>query len=252
MVKTLKFVICLFFLSAMASCHKVEGENDNWLNVQGSLIAGEGVSLQVYNQLGGDVEIERAYLQNEFGEIDLSYNAGTQRLEGLPSSHIIENSTYTLRIETPQREVSSTVVVPPQIEVTQVSAQNIPIDTSSEGQPIFSIIWTLNEGVSQIMNLEELNVSGEIPFAVPSGQFLISNGAPISGQGATLYDTDFVNYGLHSLEVFAVPVEYESVFFYRPEPGDGEVDQGPDNIFNGSGFLVGATKVEVSVNLIEM
>ena len=236
----------------MASCHKVEEENNNWLNVQGALVAGEPVSLDVYNQLGGEVEITKAYLENEFGEITLSYNATTQKLEGSPSSQVVENSTYTLKIETPQRDVSSMISIPPQIQITQVSAQNIPIDTSSQGQPIFSIIWTLNEGVSQIMNLEELNLSDEIPFSVPSGQFLISNGAPISGQGATLYDTDFVSYGLHSLEVFAVPKEYESVFFYRPEPGEGEVDQGPDNIWNGSGFIVGATKVAVSINLIEM
>lgn len=252
MVIRLKYVLFVFLLSAMASCHKVEDENKNWLNVQGALIAGEPVSLDVFSQLGGDTDISSAQLENEFGDIPLSYNPSTRKLEGPATSLIQQSTIYTLMIETPQRRVSSSAAVPAQIEVTQISAQTIPIDINSDGQPIFSIIWTLNERLSQIMHLEEVEVSDEIPFEVPSGQFLLTNGAPISGQGATLFDTDFISYGLHSLEVLAVPKDYEDVFFYRPEPGDGEVDQGPDNIWNGSGFLIGATKVEVSINLIEM
>jgi len=252
MVKILNSLLLLFILSAMVSCHKLEDENNNWLNVQGALVAGEPVSISVFNQQGGTVEIEKALLINEFGNIELSYNPTTQKLVSSASQLIIENTAYILQIETAQRTITSSVKTPPQIEVTQVSAQTIPIDESSEGQPIFSIIWSRSDDVSQIMNLVEVGVSNEIPFAVPSGQFLITNGAPVSGQGATLYDTDFVQYGLHSLEVYAVPKEYESVFFYRPEPEVGQVDQGPDNIWNGSGFIVGASKVEVSINLIEM
>ena len=144
--------------------------------------------------------------------------------------------------------MTARVEVPAQLEINQVSAQVIPIDEASIGQPIFTILWENNEETTQLLVLEE-EAGNPIPFTVPSGQFSISFNGPVPGQGATLFDTDFEFYGNHTLSIYAVPEVYETAFFYRPDPLDGALSDGPDNVYNGSGYVYGASKIEVDITI---
>ena len=232
-------------------CTKDQG-NDNWLIVQGALVAGENVELSVETIEGSPGEIESAILTSQGISIPLDYDGTLKMLMGPSGFEVLPNRVYNLIIETEQRTVQSTIEVPEQIELTQTSTQTIPIDPNSSGQPIFSVIWTQQQGVSQLLKLNELEVDEIIPFPNGGNRFSITNGSPNTTPGATLSDTDFLRYGTHQLEIFAVPRKYEEVFFYQPSPEVGLLDEGPDNIDQGSGYVVGASKIAVALELIEM
>jgi len=236
----------LIFLSACDL--NVRDENENWLLVQGFLLADAPVSLSITPLLEGQrIDLKDATLSALTGEvIQLQYENGF--LKGPDDALIQANSIYKLRVECEERTLTARVEVPAQLEINQVSAQVIPIDEASIGQPIFTILWENNEETTQLLVLEE-EAGNPIPFTVPSGQFSISFNGPVPGQGATLFDTDFEFYGNHTLSIYAVPEVYETAFFYRPDPLDGALSDGPDNVYNGSGYVYGASKIEVDITI---
>lgn len=225
-------------------------DNENWLVVQGVLLADAPVSLAITPLIEGQtIRIKEATLSALSGEvIRLQYENGL--LNGAEDELIQANSIYILRIECEERTVTARIEVPAQLEINQVSAQVIPIDEASIGQPIFTILWENNEETSQLLVLQE-ETGNPIPFTVPSGQFSVSFNGPVPGQGATLFDTDFEFYGNHTLSIYAVPEEYEIAFFYRPDPLDGGLSAAPDNVYNASGYVYGASKIEVDITLSE-
>lgn len=225
-------------------------DNENWLVVQGVLLADAPVSLAITPLIEGQtLRIKEATLSALSGEvIRLHYENGL--LNGAEDELIQANSIYILRIECEERTVTARIEVPAQLEINQVSAQVIPIDEASIGQPIFTILWENNEETSQLLVLQE-ETGNPIPFTVPSGQFSVSFNGPVPGQGATLFDTDFEFYGNHTLSIYAVPEEYEIAFFYRPDPLDGALSAAPDNVYNASGYVYGASKIEVDITLSE-
>ena len=236
----------LIFLSACDL--NVRDDNENWLVIQGFLLADAPVSLSIAPLIEGQsLTIEEATLSALSGEeIQLQYENGF--LIGPEDDLIQANSIYNLRVVCEERTVSARIEVPAQLEINQVSAQTIPIDEASIGQPIFTILWENNEETTQLLVLEE-EAGSPIPFTVPSGQFPISFNGPVPGQGATLFDTDFEFYGNHTLSIYAVPEVYETAFFYRPDPLDGALSAAPDNIYNGSGYVYGASKIEVDITI---
>lgn len=236
----------LVFLSACDGSFR--DDNENWLLVQGFLLADAPVSLLIAPlQEGQSIDIKEATLSSLAGEvIQLQYENGF--LKGPDDELIQANSIYNLRVEGEERTLSARIEVPAQLEINQVSAQVIPVDEASIGQPIFTILWDNNEETTQLLVLEE-EAGNPIPFTVPSGQFSISFNGPVPGQGATLFDTDFEFYGNHTLSIYAVPEVYESAFFYRPDPLDGALSAAPDNVYNGSGYVYGASKIEVDITI---
>lgn len=238
-----------FLLLLLGSCEgSMNDDSEQWLVVNGVLLANESVVLDIaYLEDMRTPQIERAYLESEGGQI-IPLQLIDGQLRGDENDFISANTLYTLEILAEKRNTSARIEVPPQLEINQVSAQVIPIDEASTGQPIFTVLWQNNIGTTQLLVLEE--ESGiEIPFTVPSGQFSSSFNGPVPGQGATLFDTDFEFYGEHNLLIYAVPESYEEAFFYRPDPLNGALNAFPDNVYNGSGFIYGATKIEIPLTI---
>ncbi len=239
----------LFLLFVLGACvESLNDDSDAWLVVNGVLLANEPVVLDIANLRGEDApQIQEAYLESESGVL-IPLELINAQLRSAENDLISPNTRYTLEIIAQERNVSAQIQVPPQLEINQISAQVIPIDEASTGQPIFTVLWQNNIGTTQLLVLEEEN-GVEIPFTVPSGQFSSSFNGPVPGQGATLFDTDFEFYGEHHLVIYAVPEDYEAAFFYRPDPLDGALDAFPDNVYNGSGFIYGATKIEIPLTI---
>lgn len=250
MVRSFKHSVYLFFLLVLlGACEGSLNDNsEQWLLVNGVLLANEPVVLDIaYLGDNSTPQIEEAYLESESGQI-VALQLIDGQLRGDENDLISANTLYTLEILAEKRNTSARIEVPPQLEVNQVSAQVIPIDEASTGQPIFTVLWQNNIATTQLLVLEE--ESGvEIPFTVPSGQFSSSFNGPVPGQGATLFDTDFEFYGEHNLLIYAVPEAYEEAFFYRPDPLNGGLNAFPDNVYNGSGFIYGATKIEIPLTI---
>lgn len=250
MVRSFKHSVYLFFLLLLlGSCKgSLNDDSEQWLVVNGVLLANESAVLDIaYLEGNGAPQIEEAYLESEGGQI-IPLQLIDGQLRGDENDLISANTLYTLEILAEKRNTSARIEVPPQLEINQVSAQMIPIDEASTGQPIFTVLWQNNIGTTQLLVLEE--ESGiDIPFTVPSGQFSSSFNGPVPGQGATLFDTDFEFYGEHNLLIYAVPESYEEAFFYRPDPLNGALNAFPDNVYNGSGFIYGATKIEIPITI---
>lgn len=240
------------FLALLAlGCSKIP-DNDNWLIVQGFLIVNEPVQLRIMKQDGSAPDIKRAYLMEGVIEHELVTNPGsiiwTTASDMLPQA----GSLYELVVETPERRISAWVNMPTQITLVSSSAPSFTIDPASEGTPIFSLNWVVQDGESRILKLESLEPSEpEIPFLVPSDRFLITNGAPNTTSGAVLLDTDFLRYGLHRLTVYGFPEEYEEAYFYQPSSENGPIDEGPDNVINGSGFLIGVSQEVLTLDILQ-
>ncbi len=234
-------------------------EPEEWIVVNGVIKAGisnQDIYLSYTSQgnnemepvIGADVRLSGS------NEIALVGDVAVPGHYYNPSADIVmANQQYELLINHQGKEVSAITRVPKQLIIEQVSAQTIPIDPNSTGQPIFSVLWEDNEEYSYVLMLKNLEASPEeIPFSVPSGQFEEIYNAPIPAQGATLYDTDFKYYGNHILTIYAINKEYEEVFFYQLDYGVTQISTGPENIVNGSGFFSGVSFVEISLNLLEM
>lgn len=227
-------------------------DDENWLIVQGFLIVDEPVELYVSRPGGGVPSIDRAYLKEGTIEHELISNNSGTKLTSTAGMTPQENIRYELVIETPERRISAWVNMPSQIALIGPSAQSFAIDPASEGNPVFSVNWQVVDGESRLLKLESLEPDqSEIPFMVPSDRFLITNGAPNTTSGVVLLDTDFLRYGLHRLTVYGVPEEYEEAYFYQPSSEDGLLDEGPDNIINGSGYLIGASQRVLTLDLLE-
>lgn len=240
-------IILLFSLG----CNEIP-DDENWLIVQGLFIVNEPFELNISRQGGGVPDVDRAFLREGVIEYELISNDSGNTWISPSGTTLQANVRYELVIETPERRISGWLNMPEQIDLIISSAQSFNIDPTSEGNPVFSVNWEVEEDESRVLKLESLELDQpEIPFSVPSGRFLITNGAPNTTSGAVLLDTDFLRYGLHRLTVYGVPEEYEDAFFYQPSSEDGLLDEGPDNILNGSGYVVGASQRVVTLDLLE-
>ncbi len=160
--------------------------------------------------------------------------------------------SYRIEVRWREHRLQAETVLPPQIETVQVSATTIPIDPVNPGQPVFSVLWSDPPGVAQVLTLEVLETAPEIiPFEVQAGQFADRYNVPVAGQGTTLFDTDFEVYGNHRLTVYAIDQSYESVFFYQPGESGNVLTSGPENVRGGAGYFAGATRLEISMDIIE-
>jgi hypothetical protein len=158
---------------------------------------------------------------------------------------------YTLIATWDGQQASASVVVPEPISFIQISNTSIPIDESSTGQPVFSVLWEANPGFSRLFTLTEpSNDPALIPFPVPSGRFNEQFRLPVPGQGTTLWDIDFRYYGLHELGVYTIDAQYDAVFFYTPGEGGSRLTRGPSNVENGAGVVAAASYTGIEIEIL--
>lgn len=158
--------------------------------------------------------------------------------------------TYRLEVSTMGQLATGEAHVPEAIELVQVSSTQIPVNAASTGQPIFTVLWAADPDRSKVLVLHPLDAVDEIPFNVPSGTFATQYRLPVPGSGTTLFDTDFKYYGLHVLEIFAIDKPFEELFFYTPTEGGRRLTSGPSNIQGGAGYLAGASRVELVIEIL--
>jgi hypothetical protein len=223
--------------------------------MQGILIAGEPLAVEV--ELVRD--FQSLPLSNATVVCHLS-DGGKVNLQQDPlnaarwfSNEITVNANthYAIEVLTDVLHARAETTVPAAINLVQVSATVIPVNVNSLGQPIFTVLWATDAGISHVLTLTEPTAGETIPFAVPSGNFEAQYSLPVPGQGTTLFDTDFQVYGEHTLTVYAIDRAYENLFFYRPAEGGNRLTTGPSNVEGGTGYLTSATRVEVAIEIVE-
>ena len=112
--------------------------------------------------------------------------------------------------------------------------------------------WDDDDDLSHVLSLDVTEDDPSlIPFDVPSGNFAANYRFPLTGQGATLLNTDFEYYGEHNLTIYGLDQQYEALFFYQPGEAGVIIDDGPENVEGGAGYLVGLTRVKVALELTE-
>lgn len=162
------------------------------------------------------------------------------------------NESYVVSARLDELELMGSVLMPEPLVLEQVSATEIPVDPNIPNEPIFSVIWDNNNDLSHVLALEHIEENPtEIPFNVPAGNFERNFQFPVTGQGATLLNTDFLYYGSYRLSITAIDQDYESLFFYQAGDAGVIIDQGPENIIGGSGYVVGVSHEIIELELTE-
>lgn len=253
------FFIAMIFLSA---CNEqviretivVDGKlytNERISDIHLSVVRSEGdVFLGQFPLSGAEVS-----LLSEAGELiplEESPSIQGKYLDPVLQRVVLSGETYTLQVRWEGKEAKAMATIPPELELLQVSTTTIPINPDSPNEPIFTVIWDDDDDLSHVLSLNVTEDSpSEIPFDVPSGNFDANYRFPLTGQGATLLNTDFEFYGEHNLTIYGLDQEYEALFFYQPGEAGVIIDDGPENIVGGAGYFVGLTRVKVALDLIE-
>lgn len=158
--------------------------------------------------------------------------------------------TYHLNANISGKEVTSACTLPPTITLEDASNSTFSVNTNSLGSPAFILSWTAldSDKYSYLLVLENLEENPvEIPFNVSSGNFSDQFSGPWEFDGATIYDTDFKYYGHHKLKVMAIEKSVEAIYFYGPSDLRGLLQNGPDNIEGGRGYVFGVSSFTVDL-----
>lgn len=169
-----------------------------------------------------------------------------------PAGQAVIQAGTNYRIEVTQdgHFATAEAFVPEPINLVQVSTTQIPVNAMSTGQPIFTVLWTNDPLRSKVLVLQEPQGAQEIPFNVPSGNFAMQYRLPVPGSGTTLFDTDFKFYGTHELEIYSIDKAFEALFFYTPAEGGRRLTSGPSNVQGGAGFVAGASKTVLTIEIL--
>lgn len=247
--------IALLLVMLFSACRPDADEST--IVMESLLLAGEAPEVTIYKlneQLVRNLEDPVASITDGTGNSWslLADPNDPQRFTVEAGDLIIEaERSYELLVQEGGREARARVVIPPAVELIQVSSTTIPINSGSTGQPTFTVLWEANPDLSHVLNLEVLDVDApEIPFSVPSGNFAVQYRFPVPGQGTTLFDTDFAVYGQHRLRIYAIPKSDESLYFYLPEEGGAQLTGSISNVQGGSGYVSSASYVDIELELI--
>ena len=173
--------------------------------------------------------------------VPLAYSNGVYR-SAANSIDLQPGTTYNLITNISDEKVSAICSLPPPIALVDASNTSFIINTNSLGTPAFLLSWNVldPDKYSYLLVLENLEENlVEIPFNVPSGNFTDQFSGPWEFNGATIYDTDFKYYGHHRLKVMAMEKSVESIYFYGPSDLRGLLQNGPDNVEGGRGYVFG-------------
>lgn len=205
------------------------------------------------NKIGEPVDDARVFIATGGIEVELAPDLSTPGLyfDAEEVLQVLPNTTVSIRVEHKSKKATATSVVPVQTEIVSISASTIPVDETSLGQPVFSVLWTQQPGFTHVLTLSEPSDGIVIPYSVPSGLFSAQYRLPVPGQGATLYDVDFAYYGAHTLSIITIDSAYDALFFSAFDALDQRVNTGFDNIEGGAGFFGAATKAAVELEIIE-
>jgi hypothetical protein len=251
MVRITTLLWVLFFgFSACRPDARVES-----IAMQGVLITGQLLEVQIH--LVHDFEREPLANAQVLCHLADGSQVNLQQDQLNPSRWFTDELTisattrYEIEVIHNDHHARAATTVPADITLVQVSATEIPINVNSLGQPIFTVLWATESGISHVLTLDEPEGQEFIPFSVPSGNFDAQYSLPVPGQGTTLFDTDFQYYGGHTLTVFAIDRDYENLFFYQPAEGGNRLTTGPSNVEGGTGYLTSASRVEVAIEIVE-
>lgn len=183
------------------------------------------------------------------GSVNLSYNNGTY-VTGANAIDIIPGNFYRITAGIGDKEIKASCVIPPALSLANASNTTFTVNPNSLGTPSFILSWNSLDPAKYsyllvLENLEENPV--EIPFNVPSGNFTDQFSGPWEFDGATIYDTDFKYYGHHRLKIMAVEKSIESIYFYGPSDLRGLLQNGPDNVEGGRGYVIGVSSFTVDL-----
>lgn len=253
---------CLVFLLISCKGVNVDDLAETELAVYALIIANEPVKDVRVNYLttlngsktGEPIRDARVFISAQGAEVELSPDPATPGAyyDEAAALAVLPNTTVSIRVEYKTKRATASTIVPLETDIVSVSASTIPVDDTSLGQPVFSVLWTQQPGYTHVLTLDEPTNGTVIPYTVPSGLFSAQYRLPVPGQGATLYDVDFTYYGLHTLSIITIDADYDALFFSAFDALDQRVNTGFDNIEGGSGFFGAATKSIVEIEIIEI
>jgi len=216
------------------------------LVVEATLVVGEPIQEVFIHGLRGVVEDQTQHnlqvkVTGPTEDIVLSPVADKPGYYQGPETYLItQNASYTLSIPFNDELVLAETETPPSMEALSYSKDHI--DAEVQGDLVF-LEWT---GVNTGSFNEYFYVIELTPLDSQAAEIVRISEDPKSSSvlsytsDATLSIEDFNFYGAHSIKVYAVSKDYESLFTPQSDSGVN----GPTNIQNGYGYFLGTSVIE--------
>jgi hypothetical protein len=246
-------ILCIALL--FVSCAKevpVAEQAADILVVEATLVVGEPIQEVFIHGLRGVVEDQtQSSLQVELisptERLFLSPIADKPGYYQGPETYLIEPETsYALSIPFNDELVQAETETPPIMEALSYSKDYI--DAEMQGDLVF-LEWTgVNMGsFNEYFYVIELTpLDSEAEAIVRLGEDPKTTNVLSYTSEATLSIEDFNFYGPHSIKVYAVSKDYESLFTPQSTP---EIN-GPTNIQNGYGYFLGTSVIEGDLEIL--
>lgn len=196
----------------------------------------------------------RVYVQWNGVEVELTPLSGEPGWYGTSASvwPLQSGDSFRLIAEAGDAVLSSSGTVPAAVNITDNSDQNIIVDPTSTGQPVFEMTWGAAPELLYVLRVDTLTDShNSIPFEFNPTNFGLYFGLPFEDTNASIWDTDFVYDGLHRLNVFAIHPEFEQVFLYPGNSAASNPLAYPDNVVNGSGYVTAVSQTFITLSVTQ-
>ena len=149
---------------------------------------------------------------------------------------------------------SAHVVIPPAIHLLVQELDTVVInDPENVTNHAGLVQWTspnadLYSFVVKLENLEqnpiEINQS-------PTGQFQNRFSGPQLEPFLNLLKSDFQYLGNHKLTIYAIDRQFEQMFFFDAADLRGVLQNGPENVNGGNGFVAGVSRFNIEIFIEE-
>ena len=163
----------------------------------------------------------------------------------------IFQSGLTYRIEVKDSksgaESFASVTIPPAIQVLIQEMDTIHL--SDPGNQAGLLQWNSPDPnkYSFSVRLENLEENPVLINQNPSGLFQSRFEGPQLEPFLSLFKSDFLYQGHHRLTVVAIDREFEAMFFFDAADLRGILQNGPDNVMGGNGFVTGVSSFAVDL-----
>ncbi len=243
--------IALLFVGCAKELPIAEQAADS-LVVEATLVVGEPIQEVFVHGLRGVVEDQtqstlRVEVNSPSENFLLSPIADKPGYYQGPETYLVEEETsYTLSIPFNDELVFAETETPPSMEVLSYSKDHI--DAEVQGDLVF-LEWTgVNTGsFNEYFYVIELTpLDSEADAIVRISEDPKSSNVLSYTSEATLSIEDFNFFGPHSIKVYAISKDYESLFSPQSDSGLN----GPSNIQNGYGYFLGTSVIEGDLDIL--
>lgn len=235
----------IYLLVLFCACRRAEISSEDNVAIYGVWAAGETPEINAWKVDGNSVEPaqsqqfelvfpdgEKALFQEEFGHYRLQSTRIPQPGEKLTLYWLLHQDTAIATVYLPQ--------------VPQILTQLEDTLDVSLNESVF-IEWNVpNEAHECALRLECLE-SIQVPAGESPGNFIELFEGPQAQSELTLEGSAFTFLGRHRLTISALNDPLLDVFFFDPSDIRGLVNNGPDNVIGGKGFVGGTAKAEVYI-----